>query len=151
MFRAADLVILVNKPPALATLSFPSTDEEKRFPMSDSPATKRVVSHQWDVEAKCLTLRDPLVCDEPAENVSAVFAEHYGHSLGPDVTMMIDVSEVEHFDTSGIAFLVMFRHRLMDSDTGVGLIGPSPKLQGVLELLGLGSEFGIPQTADVNP
>lgn len=115
--------------------------------MSD-PAPMKRLSHHWDMDSQCLSINDPLSCDDPAENVSSIFAEHYGHALGPEVELKIDVSNVEDFDTSGIAFLIMFRDRLIDSSTRLTLIGPSPKLMGVIDLLGLSSEFGFSRTSE---
>lgn len=117
--------------------------------MSDPAPTKKLLRHRWDMDSKYLSILDPLSCDEPAENVSSIFAEHYGHALGPDVELKIDVSQVDEFDTSGIAFLIMFRDRLIDSSTRLTLIGPSPKLMGVIDLLGLSSEFGFSRTAEI--
>lgn len=118
--------------------------------MNESAEPRKQLKHHWDMEAQCLTLRNPLSCEEPADKVSSIFAEHYGHALGPDVELQIDVSEVEDFDTSGIAFLIMFKHRLIDSQTRLTLKGASPRLMGVLDLLGLSSEFGFTKSMEVS-
>jgi anti-anti-sigma regulatory factor len=110
--------------------------------MSDPITPTKSIKHHWDIDSRCLTLMNPLSCDEPAECTGKVFSEHYGHSLGPDVTITVDVSHVDEFDTSGIAFLVMLRHRLIDSKTKMRIIGTSPKLDGVISLLGLSKELG---------
>jgi len=117
--------------------------------MSEPAPIKKQLRHHWDMDSLCVSVSSPLSCDDPAENVSSIFAEHYGHALGPDVELKIDVSQVNEFDTSGIAFLIMFRDRLIDSGTRLTLIGPSPKLMGVIDLLGLSSEFGFSRTAEI--
>ena len=117
--------------------------------MNESTENRNLLKHHWDMDAQCLKIFNPLTCQDPAENLNSIFAEHYGHALGPNVHIKIDLSAIEQFDTSGIAFLIMFRHRLFDSETRLTLVGASPKLLGVLELLGVSSEFGVPKPAEV--
>lgn len=107
------------------------------------PAESQTMTHRWDFEQRKLILEGTLSASEPAELVNKWLGEYHGQPLGDDVCIEIDVRAVHTFDSSGIAILVMLRHRLMESGTWMRLTHASGQLIAVVELLGLQVELGL--------
>ncbi len=86
-----------------------------------------------------LTLRSSSTLREKLQNyMDAHTVEH----------LVIDLSQVEFIDSSGIGMLVALKTRLTSNHKSLFLLSPSPQVQSTIALVHLGSFFQILDSDD---
>jgi len=67
------------------------------------------------------------------------------HALGQSDEIEIDLADISEIDTSGVQLLMLMKREATDAGKALTLVGHSPAVLEVFELLGLGNWFGDPQ------
>lgn len=67
------------------------------------------------------------------------------YALGHSEEIEIDLADISEIDTSGVQLLMLMKREAADAGKALRLVGHSPAVLEVFELLGLGNWFGDPQ------
>jgi anti-anti-sigma factor len=77
------------------------------------------------------------------------FIQHVVSACGPSVrTVAINISSQSFLNSSGLGELVKIKDRLLDSNMGMVLVSPSPRVKSLVSMAGIDAFFRIVNNED---